>query len=45
MVYRMGACKGCKERREWLEKQASSGIKVVRSVVAAVKKGKSNGNR
>lgn len=24
MPYKMGACKGCKARREWLEKQANS---------------------
>lgn len=42
-MYRMGACKGCKQRREWLEKKANSAIKVVRSVVTH-KKGEKNGD-
>lgn len=38
MAYKLGACKGCKERREWLAKRAEAGKQVVSKVVANVAK-------
>jgi len=37
MPYKMGACKGCKARREWLAKQANSAKQYVSRAIADTK--------
>jgi len=37
-MYRMGACKGCKQRREALAAASKKAVAIVRTVTAKVKK-------